>query len=442
LLDADIPVEVDMIERLPTPWGLVRAGVAPDHPEKKLIVDRHFEFAFKNPRVRFFGNVEIGRDIHHDELTECYDAVIYAVGADSDARMGIPGEELSGCWSAREFVAFYNGHPDYSRLKFDLSCNRAVVVGNGNVALDVARVLTMPPQELERTDIADYALNALRASDIQEVVILGRRGHLEASFSNPELEELEHLQGVDVIFDGKELREAQESDSANPDLATVRKANTMRRLAARPSNGRNKRIVFRFLTSPIELFGERKVERIRVMRNQLERDDKGHVRARPTEDKSILDAGLVLRAIGYRGSPFPGLPFDRRRGVIQNIEGRVADNGRILAGAYVTGWIKRGCRGIIGSNKKCSDETIQRLFEDIETGRLTRTRARKEDVLSLVEQRQPNCVSRRGWLSIDRVERTAGRAQRRPRVKITNNGDLLQCAFAGSLLDCDGRKEL
>jgi ferredoxin/flavodoxin---NADP+ reductase len=423
-----LDLEVDLFERLPTPWGLVRAGVAPDHPEKKLVIPRQFDFCLKNPRVHFFGNVDIGRDIRPAELSEWYDAVIYATGADGDTRMGIPGEELRGCWSAREFVGYYNGHPDYRGLQFDLTCDRAVVVGNGNVALDVARILTMPVAELESTDIADHALSLLRRSTIREVLVLGRRGHLQGAFHNPELEELEHLSRVDVVVEGEDLPGDDEVVLDGADWETRRKIRTLRRMALRKPNPGNKRIVFRFLTSPVELLGNAKVERMLVARNHLERDAQGRLHAQPSEEQSIIETGLVLRAIGYRGTPFPGLPFDDRLGVIRNRQGRVTEGDKTMPGVYVTGWIKRGCRGIIGSNRKCSRETVNCLLEDFEAGRLNVRKLDKDGVVGAVRARRADLVSLAGWLAIDRAEREAGRAQHRPRVKMTDTASMLRCA--------------
>lgn len=421
--------DIDIFERLPNPWGLVRAGVAPDHPEKKSVVDRLFELHLHDPRVRFFGNVEIGADIGHGELAAWYDAIIYAVGASSDTRMDIPGETLPGCWAAREFVGFYNGHPDYVHLDFDLSCERAVIAGNGNVALDVARMLTMPAKTLERTDIAERALDALRRSAIREVVVLGRRGHLQGAFHNPELEELEHLDGVDVRVDGVSL--ADEDDGIpEPDWDVRRKVATLKRLATRPSRPSNKRIVLRFLTSPVELRGSGKVEQAVVVRNRLVRDARGTLTAQATDERSVLSAGLVLRAIGYRGIPLPGLPFDDRRGVIRNIAGRVVDAQGWVPGTYVTGWSKRGCRGIIGSNKKCARETVDCLIEDARNGRLPRASVDKEAILALLAKRKPEVVLRRDWIAIDHAERDAGRRADRPRVKMTDVTSMLACAAA------------
>ncbi|MGY2488431.1 FAD-dependent oxidoreductase [Cupriavidus sp. CP313] len=422
--------EIDVFERLPNPWGLVRAGVAPDHPEKKWVVDRLFEFHLSDPRVRFFGNVEIGTDIGHAELAAWYDALIYAVGASSDTRMGIPGESLPGCWAAREFVGFYNGHPDYRQHGFDLSCERAVVVGNGNVALDVARILTTPVTELERTDIADHALDVLRRSRIREVVVLGRRSLLQGAFNNPELEELAHLEGVDVVVEGDTLPGEDERFAERLPWDARRKVDTLRRLASRPSHSRNKRIVLRFLTSPVELRGSAKVEQVVVGCNRLERDEGGTLIAKSTGETSVLDAGLVLRAIGYRGAPFPGLPFDERGGVIRNVDGRVVDENGWMPGTYVTGWIKRGCRGIIGSNKKCARATVDSLIEDARSNRLPWTSLDKGRVLTLVRSRKPEVVLRADWLAIDRAERDAGRDANRPRIKMTDVASMLACVAA------------
>ena len=425
----EFDMEIDLFERLPTPWGLVRAGVAPDHPEKKLVVDRQFAFILNRPQIRFFGNVEIGNHARHSELAEWYDALFYAIGADSDTRLGIPGEnELQGCWAAREFVAWYNGHPGYSHLDFDLSGKRAVIVGNGNVALDVARILTLPIETLEKTDIADYALAALRASNIEEVVLLGRRGHLQGAFNNPELEELEHIPGVDIVVDADDLPVANEVVMDGADWATKRKAKTLFRLARKPPTPGNKRIRFRFLSSPVELLGNERVTQVLVVSNHLVHDENGRLQARATEEEYLLDTGLVFRAIGYRGTPFPGLPFDDSHGVIENDKGRVVEHGKPVAGVYVTGWIKRGAKGVIGSNKKCARETVSCFFEDIANDRIARSHFSREEIQALLAARQPNLVDKGAWKKIDHHERSAGRLQQRPRIKMTAIDEMLSVA--------------
>jgi ferredoxin--NADP+ reductase len=424
----DVPVEVDVLERLPTPWGLVRGAVAPDHPEKKLVTNVFEEIA-RRPGFRYFGNVEVGSHVRPAELAAWYDAVIYAVGCASDPHIGIPGEELPGCWAAREFVAWYNGDPDFSHLEFDLSCERAIVVGNGNVALDVARILACPVDKLARTDIADHALAALRASRIREIVILGRRGHLHAAFNNPELEELAELPGVDVIVDLDDLPGEHETVLDDADWTTLRKLQTLRRYAENPTSGEPRSIVLRFLTSPVELYGPDRVQAALCVRNHLERDATGKLQARPTEEESIIETGLVLRAIGYSGSPISGLPFDDHRGVIPNENGRVRDRDGVVRGAYVTGWIKRGPTGIIGTNKKCARDTVRLLVEDARTGRLpTRGTLRAEEVAGILAERAANVVTYDGWKAIDRHERRAGELAGRPRVKLTRREDMLRLA--------------
>src|SRR6218665_3895360 len=335
-----LAVEIALIERLPTPWGLIRAGVAPDHPEKKQIVDRLFAFHLGRPELRFFGHVELGRDVDTEALACWYDAVIYAVGASGDVALGIPGEDLPGCWSAREFVAWYNGHPAQHGLPVDLRCERAVIVGNGNVALDLARMLVTPVDELARTGMAPAALTAPRRRHAREVHVVGSRGCQHAPFHNPELEELGHVPGLRIRLEGDDPAQLGE------DWETRRKLDTLRRLAAREVTGAGREVVFHFHATPLALEGGGRVEHVRLL------------------EGSALGAGLVLRAIGYRGQPLPGLPFDAQRGVIENLGGRVSCQGTVQAGRYVTGWAKRGPRGIIGSNKKCASETVRRVLED------------------------------------------------------------------------------
>jgi ferredoxin--NADP+ reductase len=404
-------VEIDLFDRLPTPWGLVRAGVAPDHPEKKLIADRLFRFFLKRENVRFLGNVEVGLDISHDELTASYEAVIYAVGASDDKPLAIPGERLSGSWSARQFVAWYNGHPDCRHLQFDLSSPRAVIVGTGNVALDVARILTLPITELARTDIADHALEVLQASRVNEVILLGRRGCQQAAFHNPELEELLHLDGVDVQIEADDLQPPERTDA---DWDTRRKLATLIRLQTRRVATPAKRIVFKFHHSPVAVSGDIHVTGVQIQTH----DGSGPA--------ATIDCGLLLRAIGYRGRALPGLPFDMQSGVISNVAGRVMDGCVPRTGVYVTGWIKRGPRGVIGSNKQCAAETVGCLLADARAGKLSR---RSDDAVGqafTANQRQ--VVSFGGWQRIDRAERLAGSAQRRPRIKQTDMGELLASA--------------
>ena len=427
LLKEPLNIEIDLYERLPTPWGLVRYGVAPDHPEKKLIIDRAFNYYLAHPKVRFIGNLEIGKDIDHTQLSEWYSAVIYAVGATEDKSINIPGESLPGSWAAREFVAWYNGHPDFSHLEFDLSCERAVVVGNGNVALDVARILTMSPEQLAKTDISQNALEALKRSKIREVVILGRSNLVKAAFHNPELEELACLDGVDIVLDKEQLPKKNNLNSAL-DWKTKRKILTLNHLAKDNLKEKNRKIIFRFMSSPIELIGSNKLERLVVAKNQIDFDEEGRSIVRPTEESYQLETGILFRAIGYRGIPLPGLPFNKSKGVIENIKGRVSDQGELFPGTYVTGWIKNGPRGIIGTNKLCARDTVRCLLQDAKDGKLSSNTASHDEVLTEVKKRKATIVEYANWLNVERTEIAAGSKIGRPRLKLTKLDDLLEAA--------------
>ncbi|MCP2277701.1 FAD-dependent oxidoreductase [Nocardia amikacinitolerans] len=423
--------EVEMFDRLPTPWGLVRAGVAPDHPGTKT-VSGMFESAFRRETLQYYLNVEVGTHISHEELLGHHHAVIYAVGAASDRHMNIPGEDLPGSHSATEFVAWYNGHPDYADRQFDLSGERAVIVGNGNVALDVARVLTVDPDELAKTDIADHALDALRGSNIREVVVLGRRGPLQAAYTSPEFLALAHLKGVDVIVDEAELDLDPASQALLDDPEVEPSLQLKYTLAKEYAAGRrdpaNKRIVFRYLASPTAVTGAERVDGIEFVRNELV-EEGGQLVARATDRTDRLDASLVLRSIGYRGEPVAGLPFDERRAVVPNEHGRVlGEDGVPLPGVYVSGWIKRGPRGVIGSNRVDSEETVEQLVADFISGKLAAPQGDRGALKALIAQRQADLVDRAGWKSIDQAEKAAGKAAGRPRVKFTTREDLLKAA--------------
>jgi ferredoxin/flavodoxin---NADP+ reductase len=429
----DLCVQVDMYDRLPTPWGLVRGGVAPDHPNIKA-VSRVYEKTAAHPEFRFYGNVEFGRDVGHDELTDRYHAVIYAVGSQTDRRMGIPGEDLPGSWAATEFVAWYNGHPDYRDLRFDLSHERAVVIGNGNVATDVTRMLALTREELAMTDVADHALEVLAESRVREIVVLGRRGPAQAAFTNPELLELGEMSEADVFVDPADVeldplsRAFIESDDAS---MTVRKnVEILSGYAAREPTGKPRRIVLRFLVSPVEILGDERVEGIRICRNELVPDGSGALRARPTDTVEEFECGLVFRSIGYRATPLEGLPFDKRSCVIPNDGGRiVADGGAPLTGEYVVGWIKRGPTGIIGTNKRDAQETVDLLLEDLDAGHLLEPADAERDSLeALLAERAPEHVTYAGWEAIDRAEKSAGEPHGRPRVKYCSFDELLDAA--------------
>src|SRR3954469_1225014 len=366
LLDAEEGVEVDLIERLPTPWGLVRLGVAPDHPKIKA-VSKAFEKIAAHPGFRFLGNVEVGRDLTSHDLSRLYDAVIYAVGAQTDRRMHIPGEDLPGSWPATEFVAWYNGHPDFQELSFDLSCERAVVVGAGNVAVDVVRMLTLAPEEIHPTDTTDAAIEAILGAGLKEVVLLARRGPAQAAFTTPELKELGELADADVIVDPADLELDPASEAAlETDTNARRNVEVLREYAARPPAGHARSIHLRFCVSPVAILGEERVEGIEVVRNRLVADEAGRVSAEPTGEHETIPCGIVFRSVGYKGVELSGVPFEGGR--IPNDCGRVTG----VPGVYCAGWIKRGPSGVIGTNKKDATETIELLLEDARAGRLHR----------------------------------------------------------------------
>jgi ferredoxin/flavodoxin---NADP+ reductase len=419
LLAADLDVDVDLIERLPTPWGLVRLGVAPDHPNIKA-VSRAFERTAAQPGFRFFGNVEVGRDVTHEELRGLYDAVVYSVGAQADRRLGIPGEDLPGSWAATEFVAWYNGHPDFQHLEFDLSHERAVVIGNGNVALDVARMLALTPEELAPTDTTDAAIDAINGAGIREILVVGRRGPVQAAWTPVEVGELGELAGADIVVEPTQLEldaaSAAELEAAAPTVK--RSVEHLRDYAARTPEGKPRRIVLRFLASPVAILGDGKVEAIELVRNELVQG-----RAVATDEQETVPCGIVFRSVGYRGVALPGVPFDDGSGTIPN------EGGRVEPGLYAAGWIKRGPSGVIGTNKKDATETIALLVEDAQAGKLPpRGEGTLEDLLS---ERDVDAILYAGWEAIDRAERGAGEPHGRPRIKLATWDDLLAAARAG-----------
>lgn len=422
---ADIGVAVDMIEMLPTPWGLVRSGVAPDHPKIKSI-SRTFEKTAEDSRFRFFGNVVVGDHIQPAELAERYDAVIYAVGAQSDRALNIPGEDLPGSISAVDFVGWYNAHPHFEQMSPGLPSGRAVVVGNGNVALDVARILVTDPETLALTDIADHALVSLRPCGIEEVVVIGRRGPLQTAFTTLELRELGELEGVDVVVDPAQLVGISDEDAAAVGKTAKQNLKVLRDYAGRAPRPGHRRIVMRFMTSPIEIKGEGKVEHVVLGRNELVTNDSGWVSPKDTGQREELPAQLIVRSVGYRGVPTPGLPFDDKRGTIPNTNGRV-DGSR---NEYVVGWIKRGPTGVIGTNKKDSQETVDTVIEDLVGGRDSGLAEFPADHAAKLAEwlatRQPKLVTSEHWQIIDRFERAAGEPHGRPRVKLPNLAELLR----------------
>jgi ferredoxin--NADP+ reductase len=417
-----IEIAVDMLEMLPTPWGLVRSGVAPDHPKIKSI-SKQFEKIADDARFRFFGNVVVGEHVRATELAERYDAVVYAVGAQADRPLNIPGEELPGSVAAVDFVGWYNAHPHFEAISPDLSGARAVVIGNGNVALDVARILVTDPDALAVTDIADHALESLRPCGVEEVVVIGRRGPLQTAFTTLELRELADLENVDVVVDPAALEGISDDDAAAVGKVCKQNIKALRGYIGREPRPGHRRIVFRFQTSPIEIAGGERVEKIVLGQNELVSDDSGRVVAKDTGAREELPVQLVVRSVGYRGVPTDGLPFDERSGTIPNTAGRV-DGSR---NEYVVGWIKRGPSGVIGTNKSDSQDTINTLIADL-TGAadLADFGADHADELAdWLASRQPKLVTDAHWKLIDEHERSTGEPHGRPRVKLPNLARLL-----------------
>ncbi|RZK95616.1 MAG: 4Fe-4S dicluster domain-containing protein [Rhodococcus sp. (in: high G+C Gram-positive bacteria)] len=427
-------VEISVFEKLPTPFGLIRFGVAPDHQGTKSVA-KMFQKTASHKNLDFYLNVEVGRHISHEELLEHHDAVIYAVGAPGDQKLGIPGEELPGCHSATEFVAWYNGHPDHADRKFDLSGERAVIIGNGNVALDVARVLVSDPAALVRTDIAQHALEALAESNIKEVVVVGRRGPAQAAFTNPELLGLGLLPDVDVTAPAGEVELDEHTQAilaSHPDPIAELKARLVAEHSIDRSPSAARRIALRFLLSPMQIRGTERVAGVRFARNELISGADGSLAAMPTASLEDFECGLILRSVGYRGVPVAGFPVSGSRATLKNAGGRVLDSrsGAPIPGVYTAGWIKRGPSGVIGTNKKCASETIANLLEDFHAGCLASPQRDRGHLRDLVCDRQPEAFDYAGWKAIDSHERRTGRASGRPRVKLVDTRQMLDIAVA------------
>jgi ferredoxin--NADP+ reductase len=431
LKQKDLVCRIDFFTRLPTPYGLVREGVAPDHQSIKAVT-RVYDKLAAGDTVRYFGNVTFGKDITHEDLCRLYDQIVYAVGAQSDRKMGIPGEDLEGSLPATIFVGWYNGHPDYRDLTFDLSHERVLVVGNGNVAMDVARILVSNPDELGTTDIADHALEVLRQSKVREVVVLGRRGPAQAAFTNPELKEFGELHGVDVIVAPEDVALDELSESALADDKTAAKnVEMLKAYAAKGAGGAPRRVVMRFLVSPVEVIGEDgHVAAVKIERNRLVQAPDGSMRPRGTGEYETIPCGMILRSVGYKGVPLPGVPFDDASGTIPNVGGRVVTTatGEVVPGEYVVGWAKRGPSGVIGTNKPDAGATVVAMIED--TATLPGV-GDPGDVAALLRERDVDFVSYADWKYLDTYELQAGASQGRPRVKVTRVPEMMEIIRKG-----------
>ena len=441
LLKSDGSVTVDMFDRLPTPFGLVRAGVAPDHQKIKSVT-KAFAITGSDPRFRFFGNVEFGTDVTLTDLSDHYHQVLFATGAQSDRKMGIPGEELCGSHPATEFVAWYNGHPDYRDFHFDLSQERAVIVGVGNVAVDVARILCLSRHELEASDMPRYAVDALAASNIRDVYLVGRRGPAQAAFTTPELKEIGELEEADLIVAPAEaaLDALSIEDMAqSTDRLLTRKVEMIQAAASKPPAGKPKRLFLRFFVGPTELVddGQGNVQSVTLSHNELKRTETGTLVTKATGKTESIQAGLVFRSVGYRGVPLPGVPFNERMGVILNSAGRVLDptTEQPIAGMYASGWIKRGPSGVIGTNKPDSVETVEKMLEDAVAGRMfAPTSPGLSAIPALLSARGVRPVSFDEWQRLDMLELARGVAAGRPRAKFTSIAEMI-AALDGSPAD-------
>jgi ferredoxin--NADP+ reductase len=425
LFKSSATVSVDMYDRLPTPFGLVRGGVAPDHPKIKSVT-RIYEKIADNPAFAFFGNVTVGKDIAVAELRRHYDAVLFSCGAETDRHLGIPGESMPGSHTATEFVGWYNGHPDYRNRHFDLSQEVAVIIGQGNVAMDVTRILAKSVDELRQTDIAQHALDALAESRVREIHLVGRRGPVQAAFTQPEIKELGQLEVCDPVLDPADLEldpvsreelEDPENQHSQKNMAVLRE------FAARPAPTKARRIHIRFFLAPNEFKGTHRVESA-VFDKTVLVGDAFRQRAMPTEERVEIPCGLVFRSVGYRGIAIPGVPFDEQRGVFPNEEGRILDRGEVVPGLYCAGWIKRGPSGVIGTNKPDSNATVEELLQDmpkLDPCDLPDSNAVRE----LLASRGVRVVSFDDWRRIDAAEIERGKAVGKPREKFTRIEEML-----------------
>ena len=431
LKNKELVVEFDMYDRLPTPFGLVRAGVAPDHQKDKS-VQKAYDKSAQLPNFRFFGNVEYGSDVTMKDLRKHYHQVMFSTGAPFDRNLGIPGEDLDGCFSATEFVAWYNGHPDFADRKFDLSQENVVIIGVGNVAIDVARMLCKTHDELSVTDVADHALLALKDSKVKNVYILGRRGPAQAAFTPPEIKELGEFEDADVTVPLEESKvDAASLALIENDKNAIKNINFISEYAERTIQGKSRLLTIRFLVSPLEVIGEDgKVKSVKVVKNKLVENQDGTFRPVATEETENIPAGLIFRSVGYKGKPLPDIPYNENSGTIMNDSGRVIEaDGTPVCGLYTAGWIKRGPSGVIGTNKTCAQETVARMIEDIGMGKVNIPEdpsiGGAEDLINGIDSA---VVTYPEWQNIDRSELQRGEAQGRPRVKYTDIDEMISIA--------------
>jgi ferredoxin--NADP+ reductase len=431
LIDSGLDVEIDIFEKLPVPFGLVRFGVAPDHAKLKSVC-QIFRNIAEQPQVRFFGNVALGADLGVEDLSGHYHATIIATGASSDRALGVPGEDLAGVHAAREFVGWYNGHPEYSSVDFDLSQEVAIVVGQGNVAIDVCRILSKSVDELRQTDIAEHALDALASSRIREIHLIGRRGPVQAKFTAKELRELGTLPGWRPVVDPRAMDLNASSETELQDASATNCAKNLKVLsdfAARPARG-EKQIWLDFLNAPVAIQGDSRIEIVEIAKQRLVGPAFGQV-AEPTGETFSLSGGVLFRSVGYKGDPLPGLPFNERTGTVLNQGGRVLEHsGNYLPGWYVSGWIKRGPTGIIGTNRADSLQTVMHLIEDLPS--LNHSRLGRTAILEMLRQRSTQIVSLENWLAIEMREKQRGAERSKVAEKFVSISDMLLAGLSQS----------
>ncbi len=432
LRQPNLSVTVDMLDRLPTPFGLVRGGVAPDHQKIKSVIAVYEKLA-ANPAFRFFGNVKLGRDVQVEDLKKGYDQIVYAVGNESDRKLGVPGEDLKGSHCATAFVGWYNAHPDYRGEDFDLSVDSVAVIGVGNVAMDVTRVLAKSPDDLASTDIADYALEALRKSGVKTIYLLGRRGPAQAAFSPAEIEELSELGAADLVVDPRDMELDEVSKKTLVEPNDKKNVEFLAEQARKGEGSRSRKIRLRFLASPVELIGEGgKVTAIKIERNELVADERGNPKAKGTGKFETVKVGLVLRSVGYRGVPIPGVPFDTKSGHIPNKDGRVLESstGAVKPGEYVVGWAKRGPSGLIGTNRADSVATVKSMLEDAAAKPASGPASDPSALPALLAQRGIRPISFADWKKLDAMELERGRAKGKCRDKFCDVGEMVKALDA------------
>ena len=422
---SDKTVTVDMYDRLPTPFGLVRGGVAPDHPKIKNVI-RVYEKLAATDGFNFIGNVMVGRDIDVDTLRQFYDGILFTCGAETDRALGIPGEDLPGSYTATEFVGWYNGHPDYRDREFDLSQEVAVVIGQGNVAMDVSRILAKTVDELKETDIAQHALDQLAESKVKEIHVIGRRGPIQAKFTPPEIKEIGELSDCDVVIDPADMQlsaadQAEHDEEGNRDAQ--RNYKVMNEFSQRAEGSKSRRYFLRFLLGPKELQGDGKVQRLVLSKNVL-KGEAGNQWAEDTGETTEMPCGLFFRSVGYRGVAVPGVPFEERKGIFPNTVGRVMDGDTPAPKLYAAGWIKRGPSGVIGTNKPDAQETVATLLSDL----ATLEPCTNTDSAELIEKLRGDgvrVINWADWQKIDAAEVERGKACGKPREKLTTIDEML-----------------